>query len=302
MAFALPAHAANIQPNSFAWGENIGWLNFVPTSGPGVTVGNAAITGFAWSENFGWINFAPTSGGVVNNGFGVLSGFAWSENAGWINFLPAGAGGVTINTVTGQFGGFAWGENVGWINFSVPSPVITTWRPGTVAGTGIASRKVHGAAGTFDLSLALTPALPTVEPRQGPAHTIVFTYDNIVTSGDAAVTEGVATASTPTFNGNEMTVVLTGVNNAQYVTLAVSNIGFSDGSSGVASSVRVGFLRGDVTQNRVVTLSDLGLVNAQLAQPVTAANYLKDVNVSGTLSLADKGITNAVLTTALPAP
>ncbi len=50
------------------------------------------------------------------------------------------------------------------------------------------------------------------------------------------------------------------------------------------------------------TLTDLGLVNAQLAQPVTAANFLKDVNASGTLSLADKGITNANLTKALAAP
>ena len=69
-----------------------------------------------------------------------------------------------------------------------------------------------------------------------------------------------------------------------------------------AASVRIGFLVGDVNQNRVVTVADLGLVNAQLAQPVTAANYLKDVNASGTLTLADKGITNANLTKALPAP
>ena len=66
--------------------------------------------------------------------------------------------------------------------------------------------------------------------------------------------------------------------------------------------MRVGFLFGDVNQSRVVSLADLGLVNAQLAQPVTAANYLKDVNASGTLTLADKGITNANLTKALPAP
>jgi hypothetical protein len=63
-----------------------------------------------------------------------------------------------------------------------------------------------------------------------------------------------------------------------------------------------GFLAGDVSQNRAVSLADLGLVNAQLAQPVTAANYLKDVNGSGTLTLADKGITNANLAKALPAP
>jgi hypothetical protein len=51
-----------------------------------------------------------------------------------------------------------------------------------------------------------------------------------------------------------------------------------------------------------VTRSDVGLVNAALAQPVTAANYLKDINASGTLSLADKAIANASLATALPAP
>jgi hypothetical protein len=39
-----------------------------------------------------------------------------------------------------------------------------------------------------------------------------------------------------------------------------------------------------------------------LSQLVTAANYLKDVNASGTLTLADKGLTNARLTSFLPAP
>jgi hypothetical protein len=60
----------------------------------------------------------------------------------------------------------------------------------------------------------------------------------------------------------------------------------------VAASVRIGFLVGDVNGNRVVAVSDLGLVNAQLAQPVSAANYLKDVNANGTLTVADKGIAN----------
>ena len=49
-------------------------------------------------------------------------------------------------------------------------------------------------------------------------------------------------------------------------------------------------------------MADLGLVNAQLSQVVTAANYLKDVNASGTLTVADKGMTNGNLTKALPAP
>jgi hypothetical protein len=66
--------------------------------------------------------------------------------------------------------------------------------------------------------------------------------------------------------------------------------------------VRLGFLLGDVNQNRAVAVSDVGLVNQQLAQQVTASNYLKDVNASGTLTVGDKGIVNANLTHSLPAP
>ena len=44
------------------------------------------------------------------------------------------------------------------------------------------------------------------------------------------------------------------------------------------------------------------LVNAQIVQVVTAANYLKDVNASGTLTVADKGIADTQITKALPAP
>jgi Dockerin type I domain len=66
--------------------------------------------------------------------------------------------------------------------------------------------------------------------------------------------------------------------------------------------VRLGFLAGDVNRNRVVTVSDVGLVNSQLAQSVTATNFLYDVNASGTLTVSDKGITNLNLTHALPLP
>lgn len=114
--------------------------------------------------------------------------------------------------------------------------------------------------------------------------------------------EGVATAGTPTFSGNDVVVGLTNVTNQQYVTVSLTDVASTDGGTGGVGAARVGFLLGDVSQNRVVTLSDLAQVNAQVAQFVTSANYLKDVNASGTLSLADKGITNTQLTKALPAP
>ena len=77
----------------------------------------------------------------------------------------------------------------------------------------------------------------------------------------------------------------------------VSAVAAADGGTGGSGSIRIGFLAGDVNQNRVVTLSDLGLVNAQLSQPVSAANFLHDVNASGTLTVADKGMANTMLAT-----
>jgi Divergent InlB B-repeat domain len=169
------------------------------------------------------------------------------------------------------------------------------------------SRRTHGAAGTFDLALSVVaaPAVnhnPTTDPRQGPAHTIVFTFDKPITAATAGVTEGTATTGAPLFSGNIVSVVLTGVLDRQYVTVSLTNVTATDGSFGGNASVRIGFLMGDVNQNRVVTVADLGLVNSLLTQTVTGTNYLYDVNASGTLTVADKGLTNTNLSFGLPVP
>jgi hypothetical protein len=96
-------------------------------------------------------------------------------------------------------------------------------------------------------------------------------------------------------------VPLTGVADQQYVTVLLTNVSTTL-STGVSVSVRLGFLRGDVNQNGVVAVSDVGLVNAQLAQVATAANFLKDINASGVLTVADKALVSANLAHALPPP
>jgi len=139
------ACAENIDPYNeglkYAYGENIGWINFKPSQGPGVTVSDSALTGYAWSENTGWINLNPADDGVQNNGLGKLSGYAWGQNVGWINFAPAG-GGVQIDA-NGYFFGKAWGENTGWISFNstgdIPFGVRTSYLSiiPTMTGWGI---------------------------------------------------------------------------------------------------------------------------------------------------------------------
>ena len=186
--------------------------------------------------------------------------------------------------------------------------IVTGVAGGTPVLLNAVARKVHGGAGTFDLPLTLTtpPTInlnPTTEPRAGPTHQLIFTFDKPLTSATTAVSEGTATIGAGSGTvGSTVVINLTGVTNAQYVTVSLSNVASSDGGTGGAGTARVGFLEGDINQNRVVTVSDVALVNGALAQLVSAANYLRDVNASGTLTLADKALANAKLTTALPPP
>jgi hypothetical protein len=142
------AATGNIDPtDKWAWGTNVGWINFAPAHG-GVTVYADHLEGYAWAENIGWIrlgthtgggdhtygNTSNTDYGVNNDGAGGLSGYAWSTNAGWINFNPAHSG-TSIDPTTGSFDGYAWGENVGWIHFkgtgAVAYNVVTHWGQGS---------------------------------------------------------------------------------------------------------------------------------------------------------------------------
>ncbi len=130
--------AENIDPynddNQYAYGENVGWLNFEPNvtdPNAGAQVSSENLTGFIWAENIGWISLScqntescgTVNYGVDSDGEGNLSGYAWGENVGWINFDPnvpndSNDYGVKIDP-DGNFSGYAWGENIGWINFGI---------------------------------------------------------------------------------------------------------------------------------------------------------------------------------------
>lgn len=147
-SFPVKASAGNIDAtNAYAWGENIGWINFNPSFGSGVLVGDSAVIGYAWGENVGWITMNPSWGtGVQNDGRGNLSGYAWGENVGWINFAPSTTSPqrVTIDT-NGNWSGYAWGENIGWTSFNcsntsscvtVDFKVSSGWRAPGAGGAG----------------------------------------------------------------------------------------------------------------------------------------------------------------------
>ncbi len=160
--------------------------------------------------------------------------------------------------------------------------------PGPLQLTSAVSRKTHGGAGTFDVNLPLTGE-PGVECRSsGGNHTLVFTFNNSLTSGNAAVTAGTATISgSPALSGNTMTVNLTGVTNAQKVTVTLSGATDTFCQTLAATDVSMNVLIGDTNGNKAVNASDVSQTKSRLGASADGTNFRSDVNANGTINASD---------------
>jgi hypothetical protein len=128
------------EPNKYAWGANIGWINWRDANGgaDGAVIGEFACSGWLWGANVGWIHLGdgtPANGvqysntlgtdfGVNHDGTGLLRGLAWGANIGWINFEATGN--PRFDCTTGNFSGYAWSANCGWINLGDGSFFVKT--------------------------------------------------------------------------------------------------------------------------------------------------------------------------------
>ena len=172
---------------------------------------------------------------------------------------------------------------------------------------GIVSRKTHGTAGTFDIALPQTgsPGFPGIECRTGGApsgnHTMVFTFANPLTSvASAMVTGGTGSISSSSINGVEYIVNLTGVSNAQRLTVTLTNVVDTAGNSAASLAATMGVLLGDVNASRRVDSGDVSLVRQQTLQPITGSNFKEDINISGRIDSGDVSIARQQTLTSLP--
>lgn len=169
--------------------------------------------------------------------------------------------------------------------------------------TAAASRKTHGGAGDFNINMPIT-GQSGVECRTGGAngdYTLVFTFSNLLLSGNAAVTGGTGTVSdSPTFNGRDMIVNVTGVTNVQILTVTMSNVTDVFNQVAANSSVNIGFLIGDTNGNRTVNAADVAQTKGRLGQTVDATNFRSDVNANGNINAADTAIVKQNSGTSLP--
>jgi hypothetical protein len=183
--------------------------------------------------------------------------------------------------------------------------------PPPVQLNAVVSRKVHGSAGPFDIILYTpTPPIPSVlgiECRSGGAngdYTMIFTFTNTLTSvGNASVTSGtgmVSSSNIDSTDAHNYVVNLTGVTNAQAITVNLTNVTDSAGDFSSTVSASMGVLLADVNASARVDAADVSLVRQQTLQPISSSNFREDVNASGRIDAADVSIARQQTLTSLP--
>ncbi len=174
---------------------------------------------------------------------------------------------------------------------------------GTVDLQQVVSRKTHGAAGTFDILLPPT-GTQGVECRTGGVngeHSLVFTFAGPLSSVGSVSVSGSGSVSSSFIDADPRNFVvnLTGVANAQVVTVSLNNVNSACASSPLITA-SMGVLLGDVTPNRMVNSSDIGSVKSQSGTAVTSGNFRSDVTVNGSINSSDVGSVKSASGTSLP--
>jgi hypothetical protein len=124
--------------NKYAYGANLGWMDWRGDINNGAVIGEYVCSGFFYAANAGWISLgtgAPANGiryqnlsagdfGVNHDGLGNLRGYAYGANIGWINFETMGAPKVDLKT--GKLSGSVYAANCGWISLNNASVFVQT--------------------------------------------------------------------------------------------------------------------------------------------------------------------------------
>jgi hypothetical protein len=160
------------------------------------------------------------------------------------------------------------------------------------------SRKTHGGAGTFDVPLPLTGSLGIECRSTAGNQTMIVTFANTVTLTGASVTCGVGSVGSFSASGAQVTVNLTGVANAQRITVTLANV--NDGTTVGDVAIPMGVLAGDTNGNGTVNAGDVSQTKGQSGQAVTGANFRTDVNANGSINAGDIGLVKAQSGTGLP--
>jgi hypothetical protein len=287
--------------------------------------GNSTFSSASQTTSFaiqGTVPGAPTiSTGTAGNGLATIAFSAPASNGGAaITSYTATCSGISASsatspiTVSGLSNGVTYPCSVTATNANGTGPastsvMVTPSSMTSFALTSVQSRKTHTGVGDFDVNLRINGPMGSVDVESraiGTGHNIVFQFNGPVTVAGTAVALDQGTAGNPAIgtvappaivNGNEVSVVLTGIPDNKRVTVNLSGV-----NGTLNASVTVGFLVGDVNNSGNVTSSDISGVKARSLQAANASNYRFDVNASGSGTSSDISAVKARSLATLPPP
>jgi len=144
-----------------------------------------------------------------------------------------------------------------------------------------------------------TPGAISVESQYGGLtgnYTFVFSFAHPLTSvSQARVTSGIGSVTTGTIDGSDPTkylVNVTGVVDAEYLTITLTGVAGNGTNSTVAGSV--GILIGDTNGDGFVDAIDTSQTKSQAGKPVTSFNFREDVNGDGFIDAIDVSLVKAM--------
>jgi hypothetical protein len=211
----------------------------------------------------------------------------------------------------------------GWSNTAFTSTLVNNFPPGpalvTVFTNGIpsdakyvlvysqyaptvmsaVSRKTHGGAGIFDITMPLTGSSGVECRTTGGTndYTLVVTFaGNVtvtgspqaqVTSGTGCVGTGGVCTGNVSVSGAVVTVPLTNIANAQVINVRINGVNSASDRPAVDVNIPMGILWGDTSGNRAVNSADIAQTKGRTGQPVHATNFRSDVNASGSINAGD---------------
>jgi hypothetical protein len=160
------------------------------------------------------------------------------------------------------------------------------------------------SSGLWSVSGGLNGAVGIESQSGGPNgnYTMIFTFASPLTSvGGISVTSGTGTVKNgvvDSTNPNRYIVNLTGVVDAQVITVRLTNVQ-STGGLKPAVSASMGVLIGDTNGDGFVNSADIAQTKSQSGHLVTSSNFREDVNGDGFINSADIALVKAESGTAL---
>jgi hypothetical protein len=170
-AFGCGAATTIDSTNHYAYGANVGWMDWRGDTNNGAVIGEYVCSGCLYAANVGWINLgngSPPGGiyysntsagdwGVNQDGLGNLRGYAYGANIGWIAFEATGA--PKVDLCTGNFSGSVWSANCGWISLSNAVAYVQTdsIQQGVLAPNGLPIPWLLANFGTTNVDASADP-------------------------------------------------------------------------------------------------------------------------------------------------